>query len=178
MLAAMIAAATSTAFAAESGRIGFSGQIVDGASATGAAALRDQALRDHADRLAQGLVPPRDADAVFLARQQAARLASGDGQGSDAAAFAYPLRGATFDGYPAFQLACDLAQDQCRNTEGQVVGTLRAVAEKLPPVRNRDVLRRDWQCDHVCLDATGTVVGAVQAEMVGWLQTHPQARLR
>lgn len=177
MLAALMAGSTA-AQADNNGRIGFSGYIVDANTTEGARVLRDQALRDVASLRGRGLALPRDSDAVFASLQQAAHRASG--QAFDGADFAFALRpqAVTADGYPAFALRCDLAQQQCHNTDGLVIGTLRAVAEQLPPVRNRDVLRRDWQCEHVCLDATGTVVGAVQAPMLAWLQAHPEARFR
>lgn len=164
--------------AAEGGTIQFQGHIADPATAEGAALLRQQGVRDQQARVAQGLAPPRDSDAALDAL---ARAGQRRGEGDiDAHGYAWPVRNGstTYDGYPQFLLRCDLQAGDCRNTQGQVVGTLAAVAEKLPPVRNRDALRRDWQCDHVCVDATGTVVGAMQVELRSWLEQHPQARLR
>lgn len=177
-LVAGLLALSVTALAAESGRIGFVGQIADPATPEGAALLRQQALSDHADRLARGERPPRDGDAVFAALQRAGQ-ARGLGQ-VDATSFGYPVRNAykTFDGYPAFLLSCDLQAGQCNDSAGKAVGSVGEVAAKLPPVRNRDVLRRDWQCAALCVDATGTVVGAVQPEMMAWLKEHPTAKMR
>lgn len=178
VLGAGLLALSITGLAAESGRIGFSGHVADPNTPEGAALLQRQAMRDHADRLARRELPPMDSDAVFAARNLAGRQ---QGQGEiDAISFAYPVRNAhkTYDGYPAFLLHCDLQTGQCSDDAGQAIGSVETVAAKLPPVRNRDVLRRDWRCGALCVDATGTVVGSVQPEMTAWLKEHPSAKLR
>ena len=169
---------TGTSTSNSSGTVRFQGQIADPTTAEGAALLQRQSLLDQGARVRQGLLPPRDSDAVFAALERAGQR---QGTGAiDNSSFRLPvLNGSkSFDGYPQFQLRCDLQAGACRNTQGQVVGTLAEVADMLPPVRNRDALRRDWHCEQVCLDATGTVVGAMQAELRSWLAQHPEARLR
>lgn len=95
--------------------------------------------------------------------------------------YAYPVENGnkTADGYPVFLIECDIHKEVCTDTSGQVIGTLRMVAENLTPVRNSDVMRADWACrEGLCLDASGAVVGAIQPDMETWLAANPTARRR
>lgn len=78
----------------------------------------------------------------------------------------------TKDGYPVFQISCDLDSGMCQDMGNNVIGDIVAVSQNLTPVRNADVLRKDWKCNYVCLDADGQVAGAVQPDMLAYLDKH------
>lgn len=77
------------------------------------------------------------------------------------------------DGQPVFRAECvfnDVAAE-CELSTGEVVDE-DYLAAHLPLVRNADVLRMDWACGKICVNAEGKVVGRVSPAMLVWRDTN------
>lgn len=82
------------------------------------------------------------------------------------------------DGYAQFDMECswDTVGEGEPRTMWCAYGKMGEYTDaqlsgQLPLVLNSDVLRKDWSCTSICLDANGTLVGAVQGPMYHWLST-------
>lgn len=74
---------------------------------------------------------------------------------------------------PVFRAECVFAAEwvECELATGEVVDE-DYLAAHLPLVRNVDVLRSDWACGKICVNANGNVIGRVSPAMIVWRDTN------
>lgn len=80
-----------------------------------------------------------------------------------------PVRIRNAEGYPIYSALCTFSDHRsiCTLAEGQST-TEQYLADHVTLVRNVDVLRNDWNCQAVCVDSQGRVLGKVSPEMIQW----------
>lgn len=117
---------------------------------------------------------PADSMATEGTLQQAGKDNPKAEKGVDYDTFAYPVINARKNpqGYPVYLLSCD-DQGQCISWGNKPVGSINDVAATITQIRNADVIAKGYNCDKLCYDADGHIVGAPSPAMVAWVQTHP-----
>lgn len=123
-------------------------------------------------------VLPPDDPRVNDVIAKAAQVARETGTAQDIATFSFPVAAGSKspDGYPIYQMECNVEANTCFGGEGQAYGTIIKMADQLTPIRNSDAMT--YTCiQRVCVDQTGNYVGAISSAMQAyWDARHRPAQ--